>query len=194
MNWIEILVVTLGISLDIFAAVECQGALVAQVKKKQLVIACAILSIWQMAALYLGSFLSDLICKYDLKDDSLITGRIIASAIFIILGIRMIFKAWKNDRIDERREEDLNIRKLLQLVMIASAYTLLTGVAFGFMQCALWQLLLMIVAFTIVVVVLGTYTGYRFGFEQKTKAYVAGGILLIIGGIDVIVRYIYLYH
>lgn len=64
MNWIEMLLVTLGLSLDIFAAVECQGALVAQVKKKHLIIICALLSVWQMAALYLGSIFAGLLCRY----------------------------------------------------------------------------------------------------------------------------------
>lgn len=190
MNWIEMLMVTLGLSLDIFAAVECQGALVARVKKKHLVLICALLSLWQMAALYLGSFFAELLCRYDLRDDSLVTGRIIAAAILISLGGRLIVKAWKNDSIDERRAEDLGIRIFLRMAALASIYTLLTGVAFGFLNCDVLLMLLMIVIFTVVVVVLGMYTGYRFGFEQKTKAYIVGGILLIASGIDVIVRYV----
>lgn len=190
MNWIEMLMVTMGLSLDIFAAVECQGALVAQVKKKHLVLICALLSLWQMAALYLGSFFAQLLCRYDLRDDSLVTGRIIAAAILISLGGRLVVKAWKNDSIDERRAEDLGIRIFLRMGALASIYTLLTGVAFGFLNCDVLLMLLMIVIFTVVVVVLGMYTGYRFGFEQKTKAYIVGGILLIASGIDVIVRYV----
>lgn len=190
MNWIEMLMVTMGLSLDIFAAVECQGALVAQVRKKHLVLICALLSLWQMAALYLGSFFAQLLCRYDLRDDSLVTGRIIAVAILVSLGGRLIVKAWKNDSIDERRAEDLGIRIFLRMGALASIYTLLTGVAFGFLNCDVLLMLLMIVIFTVVVVVLGMYTGYRFGFEQKTKAYIAGGILLIASGIDVIVRYV----
>ena len=36
MNWIENVLIIAGVSLDIFAAMECQGALVAKVDKKQL--------------------------------------------------------------------------------------------------------------------------------------------------------------
>lgn len=97
MNWIEMLLVTLGLSLDIFAAVECQGALVAQVKKKHLIIICALLSVWQMAALYLGSIFAGLLCRYDLRDDSLVTGKILAAVILICLGGRLLVKAWRND-------------------------------------------------------------------------------------------------
>ena len=34
MNWIENVLIIAGVSLDIFAAMECQGALVATVQKK----------------------------------------------------------------------------------------------------------------------------------------------------------------
>ena len=33
----------------------------------------------------------------------------------------------------------------------------------------------------------GIYTGYHFGFEQKTKVYIVGAILFWAAGIDVIV-------
>ena len=39
MNWIEILLITLGISLDIFGVVACQGAQVAKVEKSLLQLA-----------------------------------------------------------------------------------------------------------------------------------------------------------
>ena len=68
--------------------------------------------------------------------------------------------------------------------------TLLVGVAFGFLGTNVTIVLIMVVCLTVLMVVFGLYTGYRFGFEQKTKAYSIGGVLLIIGGIDVVIRYI----
>ena len=64
------------------------------------------------------------------------------------------------------------------------------GIAFGFLGTNLLVMLLMIAGLTIAVVVTGIYTGYHLGFEHKTKAYIAGAILLWIAGIDVIVRHI----
>ena len=34
MNWMENLLIIAGVSLDIFAAMECQGSLVAKINKK----------------------------------------------------------------------------------------------------------------------------------------------------------------
>ena len=57
MNALENLLIIAGISLDIFAAMECQGSLVAKIDKKQLVKLCALIAAWQMAALFVGSYL-----------------------------------------------------------------------------------------------------------------------------------------
>ena len=50
MNWIENVLIIAGVSLDIFAAMECQGALVAKVDKKQLSVICALIAVWQLGA------------------------------------------------------------------------------------------------------------------------------------------------
>ena len=63
------------------------------------------------------------------------------------------------------------------------------SVAFGFLETNLMVILIMIVCLTIAVVIMGTYTGYHFGFEHKRKAYVGGAILLWIAGFDVVFRY-----
>lgn len=51
MNWIENLLILVGISLDIFAGMECQGSLVAKIDKKHLTLVCGLIAIWQLAAL-----------------------------------------------------------------------------------------------------------------------------------------------
>ena len=43
---------------------------------------------------------------------------------------------------------------------------------------------------TILSVIIGVYIGYRMGYEQKTKAYGIGGIILIFSAIELIVRYL----
>ena len=57
MNWIENLLILVGISLDIFAGMECQGSLVAKIDKKHLTLVCGLIVIWQLAALYIGNVL-----------------------------------------------------------------------------------------------------------------------------------------
>ncbi len=56
MNWMENLLIVAGVSLDIFAAMECQGSLVAKINKKNLTVICGIVALAQLITLYLGHF------------------------------------------------------------------------------------------------------------------------------------------
>lgn len=193
MNLIEIVLITIGVSLDTFAAVECQGAVVAKLEKKQLAMAVALTAVWQSIALLIGDFLVTLLNRYDVKlSDEAFIGRILAILILFGLGLRMFVKAWKNEGIVEKREDGLNLKKTFFLMAKGSIFTILTGIAFGFLEADLRAVLAMIICVTVAIVIIGLYTGYRFGFEQKSKVYVIGGALLMAAGIDVIIRFIVL--
>ena len=191
MSWIENLIIVAGASFDIFAAMECQGSLVRKVNKKQLTLISLIVALWQLAAVYFGYFLSDIICKKNPVSDEALLGEIIAVVIFFCLGIRLMVKAIKNEYLVEHLESRLELKGFLRMTATTSIYTLLSGVAFGFLSTQLAPILVMMVLFSVAFVVAGMYTGYHFGFEQKTKAYVVGAILLWIAGIDVIVRCVF---
>lgn len=191
MSWIEIVLITIGMSLDTFAAVECQGALVAKLEKKRLSMAVTVIALWQTIALLIGSFLVTLLNQYDtqLSGEAFI-GRILAILILFGMGLRMFVKAWRNERIVEKREDGLDIKKTFFSIAKGTIFTILTGIAFAFLEADIKAVLIMIICVTIAMVIIGLYTGYRLGFEQKSKAYIGGGALLIAAGIDVILRYI----
>ena len=191
MSWIEIVLITIGMSLDTFAAVECQGALVAKLEKKRLSMAVTVIALWQTIALLIGSFLVTLLNQYDtqLSGEAFI-GRILAILILFGMGLRMFVKAWRNERIGEKREDGREIKKTFFSIAKGTIFTILTGIAFAFLEADIKAVLIMIICVTIAMVIIGLYTGYRLGFEQKSKAYIGGGALLIAAGIDAIVRYI----
>ena len=188
MNWIDNLLIIIGVSLDLFATMECQGALVSKVNKKQLSLICLIVSAVQLLALFAGYFLSDFLYEKNLLSNEAILGEIVASFIFVGLGIRLIAKAIKNEHINEKLEQRQDYKRFLKMAFITAIYTILVGVAFGILGTNFIMVFVMIGAITAIFIVTGMYTGYRFGFEQKTKAYVAGAILLWAAGVDVIVR------
>lgn len=189
MNTIEELIIIVGISLDVFAVMECQGSLVAKIEKKHLLLMSVILVIGQLLALGIGNFLSVLLRRYQSSEYEIFLEEIIAVVIFFCMGIRLLMKAWRNERIIEHREEKFNMHEFVQLCIRSCMFTLLIGIAFGFMGSGMLRVLVMAVFMTIAATILGMYTGYRLGFEHKVKAYLGGGILLIAAGVDVIVRY-----
>lgn len=186
MNWMENLLIIAGVSLDIFAAMECQGSLVAKINKKNLTMICGIVALAQLITLYLGHFLSSLFCRYRSVPDEKLLGQIISMVIFMILGIRLMVKAIRNEHVEEHLEHHLGIRRFVRMACISGIYTLLTGIAFGFLETNVLMILIMIVVCTVAFVIGGIYTGYRVGYEAKTKVYIVGALLLWVAGLDVL--------
>lgn len=186
MNWMENLLIIAGVSLDIFAAMECQGSLVAKINKKNLTVICGIVALAQLITLYLGHFLSSLFCRYRSVPDEKLLGQIISMVIFMILGIRLMVKAIRNEHVEEHLEHHLGIRRFVRMACISGIYTLLTGIAFGFLETNVLMILIMIAVCTVVFVIGGIYTGYRVGYEAKTKVYIVGALLLWVAGLDVL--------
>ena len=188
MNWVENLLIVAGISLDIFGAMECQGSLVNKVNKKLLSGICVLMAVCQLIAVFLGHLLSDLVCKSHPMSDERFLGEILAMVIFFGLGIRLIVKAIRNERVEEHLETNLGIHRFVRLATVSSLYTVLAGIAFGFVGTNLVAILIMIVVVTIAFVIGGMYTGYHMGFTSKTTVYTVGAILLWIAGIDVLLQ------
>ena len=186
MNWMENLLIVAGVSLDIFAAMECQGSLVAKINKKNLTVICGIVALAQLITLYLGHFLSSLFCRYRSVPDEKLLGQIISMVIFMILGIRLMVKAIRNEHVEEHLEHHLGIRRFVRMACISGIYTLLTGIAFGFLETNVLMILILIVVCTVAFVIGGIYTGYRVGYEAKTKVYIVGALLLWVAGLDVL--------
>lgn len=189
MNVIEELIILAGISMDIFAVMECQGSLVVKIEKKHLALMCAVLVVGQAATLGVGKILSALLQSYQTSDYEIFLEEVLAAVIFLCMGIRLLLKAWKNERVIEHRKENFKIREFVHLCVRNCIFTLFIGIAFGFLESDIVRVLFITVIMTMVVTILGMYTGYRLGFEHKVKAYLCGGILLFGAGIDVIVRY-----
>lgn len=191
MNMLVETVVVLGISLEIFGAMECQGSLVARIEKKQLLVFCAVLAAGQVLALGIGDVLSALLSRHGAQAKESFLGQVVAAAIFLLLGLRLLLKAWKNERIVERREEKFQVKRFLVIYSKGILFTFLAGIALGFLGGSISVLLFLTLFSTILVTVVGMYTGYRLGFEHKMKAYVLGGLLLIAGSVDVIAGFLY---
>ena len=128
MGWIEYLLIVAGSSLEIFVAMECQGSLIHKVNKKQLTAIFFIFAVCQLLAMYIGYFLSSFLNgKYSVKDEALL-GEIISIGILIGLGIRLIGKAIRNERIEEHCQAQLDMKRVLRIAGITAFYTVLAGI------------------------------------------------------------------
>ena len=188
MNWIENILIIGGISLDIFAAMEIEGAMLADVKRKSLIIACTLVALLQLIFFFGGYFTCYQIEKYQVLENARDVGYIVAIIVFALLGVRLIAKAIKREFIHERRRDGIRVRDYIKIIAVTSFYTLVAGCACGFVGTSVIMMAVVILTCSVLVVVGGLYTGYHFGFESKTGAYVAGAILLWIAGGEILLR------
>ncbi len=185
MQWLESLLIIGGVSLDIFATMECQGSVVAKIEKKGLAFISCLVCIWQLTAFSAGSFLASFFLQSEeIAEKEQSIGNGIAVIIYVGLGIHLIMKAVRNEKINEHREESFNRKSIWNGMVGVGGYTLLAGIAFGFAESGRLFCMTAIVILSVLAVIAGTYTGYHYGFAPRRKAYGIGGVLLWIAGIE----------
>ena len=188
MNLIEILIISVGLSLDVYSVVVCQGAVLLKIERMKLLRMCLIFCIWQVAAVIIGHLITLIPYLSVMAMNMQSAGQLFSVIIFTALGLYMLYKAWKNEVILERLSE-INYKQMCIAACFTSIDALFAGMGFGFLNTEAAAVALSMLFITAIVVVLGLYTGYRLGYEQKTKAYGIGGVLLLISAVDIILRF-----
>lgn len=189
MSLIEIIWISIGLSLDIFAVMVCKGAVLSKIPTKQVFKSCAIFAIWQVIALILGDLIAILPDFADKSQKLAHTLEMLSGVIFAGLGGIMIYKGFSKKPFLEKREDNFFVKILCLWALLTSVDAFFAGIGFGFLKTKLLLEGISVMITTIVVVILGLYTGYRFGFEHKNKAYILGGILLLAASINVFIKY-----
>ncbi len=178
MNWVENLLIMAGILLDVFAAMEIQGAMVPRIRKRTLAIACVVVAAVELIFYFTGYYVCWFLAASGYIANPLYYGEAVAAIVLALLGLRLIAKAIKREFIQERRREFLIVFDYIKIIVMSSIYTAAAGCVCGLVGITVWQMIVIIVAVSILMVILGLYTGLHFGFENKTFAYVAGALLL----------------
>ena len=177
MGIIEILLISIGLSFDVFVVHICVGAGFSRKHGKDTLLSSLIFGGMQLFALILGNVVADIL-KPDRKMNETISTaasgwELLSVLIFIGLGIYMICKARNNKQIFERRNDEINWKRLRKLAVLTSVDAYFAGMGIGF-----WS-----------VEILGVEVGYRLGCEYNCKAYWIGGILFLIAGADMVVTH-----
>ena len=73
--------------------------------------------------------------------------------------------------------------------LITSVDAFLAGIGMGFLEAQMIHQSLTIFPITVLSVIGGVYVGYRLGTVHNSQAYLAGGALFLIAGVDVVIQY-----
>ncbi len=95
---------------------------------------------------------------------------------------------------DEEEEESLDVRTMLGLAIATSIDALAVGVTFAFLQVQIVPAVCFIGGITFTLSVAGVKIGNIFGTKYKSKAELAGGVILFLMGCKILLEHLGILH
>lgn len=186
--FIVLFLMGVGLSMDAFAVSVCKGLAMRRVNKKQAFVIGLFFGGFQALMPLLGWTLGIQFEQYITSIDHWIA--------FILLGFiggKMIVEAVKpDDESVEVKEMDppLNIKEMFVLAIATSIDALAVGITFAFLDYPIVESIIIIGITTFVISIIGVYIGNFFGSMYKKKAELAGGIILVLLGVKILLEHL----
>ena len=185
MSIIEIALIGVGLAMDAFAVSICKGLAMRRMNYKKAIIIAAFFGVFQalMPALgyVLGTTFANKIAAID---------HWIAFILLALIGANMIKEALSSDD-DECQDDSLRLGDLIMLSIATSIDALAVGITFAFFNVSLLLSVSMIGIITFIICVIGVKVGNVFGEKYKSKAELAGGLILMVMGAKILIDHLF---
>lgn len=177
MGLAELFIIAVGLSMDAFAVSICKGLSLGKIKFKHMCIAGLWFGGFQglMPAIgyFLGSFFADMVSKY---------AHWVAFILLVIIGGNMIKESFEKDECDCCGDAAMDVKTMFVMAIATSIDAMAVGVSFAFLKVRIIPAVTFIGVITFICSGLGVKIGSIFGSKYKSKAELAGGIVLILMG------------
>lgn len=183
---IELLLIAIGLSMDAFAVSVCKGLAMKKVTVKELCIVGLWFGGFQALMPAIGDLLGSAFEKYITPIDHWV-----AFVLLVFIGANMIKEALSKD--EEEADDSLGFRTMLIMAIATSIDALAVGITFAFLIETISYLIFAISAIgvtTFLLSALGVKIGNIFGVKYKSKAELAGGVILILLGIKILLEHL----
>ena len=183
MGILDLLLIAIALSMDAFAVAVCKGLSVQKVKLKNYVSVGAWFGGFQALMPFIGYLLGSAFEKYIISIDHWI-----AFILLSLIGINMIKEAFSNE---EEACSSFAVRDMFPLAVATSIDALAIGVTFALLpNVNIGVAITFIGITTFIISVFGIKIGNIFGVRYKSKAEIAGGIILILMGIKILLEHL----
>ncbi len=188
MGAVDIFFIGIGLSMDAFAVSICKGLKMKVIDLRQCFIIALFFGGFQAAMPLLGYALSVNFVEYINA-----YSHWVSFVLLVFIGANMI-----RESVGDREEEEccnhaIGLKELITLSVATSIDALAVGVTFGTLgnklQLSIWMAVLIIGVTTFFLSVIGVFIGNAFGAKYQTKSEIAGGIILILIGIKVVLEH-----
>lgn len=185
MGIIELLGISVALSMDAFAVAVCKGLGMKKINYKQALIIALFFGGFQALMPLIGWALGSQFERYIVDYDHWI-----AFALLTFIGGKMIFDVIRggDDCGDCAR---FDVKELFVMAIATSIDALATGIVIALDgDTNIWLAIDLIGAITFVLCVGGVVIGNKFGARFKNKAAVAGGVILILIGLKILLEHL----
>lgn len=183
-----LLLMGVGLSMDAFAVSICKGLSMRKVNKKQCLVIGLFFGGFQALMPFIGWVLGSQFEQYITSIDHWIA--------FILLGFiggKMVVEAIreKDEAVEVGKMDPLlDLKEMFILAIATSIDALAVGITFAFLQVPIVEAVSVIGITTFVISVIGVYVGNFFGNRYKKKAELAGGMILILIGLKILLEHL----
>ncbi|MCU6763772.1 putative sporulation protein YtaF [uncultured Roseburia sp.] len=191
MSYLELLFIGIGLAMDAFAVSICKGLGMKRVNKLHCFIIALFFGGFQAVMPFAGWLLGKQFQSYIESVDHWI-----AFALLVCLGAKAVLEAVRDhdDGCAEKQESVLNVKELFLLAIATSIDALAVGVTFAFLQVSILPAASIIGLVTFVICIFGVFIGNLFGSRFQKKAEIAGGAILIIIGLKILLEHLHIFQ
>ena len=184
MSLFDLFLTAVGLAMDAFAVSICKGLALRKIRLKD----CLICGIWfggfqalmPLIGYFVGSYLADYVVNFD---------HWIAFVLLCIIGGNMIREAIKGE--EECCDPSLGFKTMLLMAIATSIDALAVGVNFAFIpDTNIAAAVIFIGIITCGLSMVGVKLGSVFGTKYKSKAELAGGVILILIGTKILLEHL----
>ncbi|MBQ8472954.1 MAG: manganese efflux pump [Bacilli bacterium] len=180
MKNIELLLISIALSMDAFSVSICKGLTMKHKFRRNSLIIAISFSFFQMLMPLIGYFLGS-----NLSDYFISFNHIIAFILLSVIGFNMIKESYH----DEKVNDGLSIKELFMLSIATSIDAMAVGITFSFFEVNLVIAILMIGISAFVFSLIGVNIGKLIGKNFEKKAQIIGGIVLILIGVKILLEH-----
>lgn len=183
MSLFTLFVTAVGLSMDAFAVSICKGLAMKKLSWKKALIIGLWFGGFQALMPSVGYLLGSHFEKYVTSIDHWI-----AFVLLALIGINMIRESLSGE--EENANDAVDFKTMLLLAIATSIDALAVGVTYAFLQVQIVPAVSFIGIITFSLSIIGVKIGNVFGLKYKTKAEIAGGVILLLMGTKILLEHL----
>ena len=186
MGIIELVLIGVGLSMDAFAVSVCKGLSMRRYEWKKATLLALFFGGFQALMPLIGWFLGSRFQRYIVSIDHWI-----AFGLLAFIGGQMLIEAIRCGKDADSGDSDFRVAQIFMLAIATSIDALAVGITFALLPgLHIVPAVSLIGCTTFLFTYFGVFVGHRFGQKYEKKAQAAGGILLILIGVKILLEHL----